>query len=99
MPALIALSLVVQLVCVVHCVRTGRNQLWIMVIIFFSLLGCFAYGAFEVMPEMLGRRGVRLAKAEAARRIDPERALRQGRQPHRARRPAGGAGALARGHS
>jgi hypothetical protein len=77
MPALIALSLVVQLVCVVHCVRTGRNQLWIMVIIFFSLLGCFAYGAFEVMPEMLGRRGVRLAKAEAARRIDPERALRQ----------------------
>lgn len=66
--------------CAVHCVRHGRSQLWLLVIIFFSMLGCFAYFCFEILPGLVGRREVRLAKAAAVRKIDPERGLRAARE-------------------
>lgn len=80
MPLLIVGSIVIQILCAVHCVRHGRSQLWLLVIIFFSMLGCFAYFCFEILPELTGRRQVRLAKAAAVRKIDPERGLRSARE-------------------
>lgn len=75
----VALSLVIQLFCVIHVVRSGRNNLWIMVIVFFSLLGCFAYFLFEIMPTMGFNRDVRAAQAAASKKLDPERELRTAR--------------------
>ena len=80
MPLLIVGSIVIQILCAVHCVRHGRSQLWLMVIVFFSMLGCFAYFCFEILPELMGRREVRVAKAVAVRKIDPERGLRAARE-------------------
>ena len=80
MPLLIVGSIVIQILCAVHCVRHGRNQMWLMVIIFFSMLGCFAYFCFEILPELMGRREVRVAKAVAVRKMDPERGLRAARE-------------------
>ena len=76
----IALSIVVQIACAVHCVRTGRNQLWLMVIIFLSIPGCLAYALFEILPGFAGRREVRAVKAAAARALDPERELRRAQE-------------------
>jgi hypothetical protein len=76
----IGLSLVIQLLCAVHCVRSGRNQMWLMVIIFLSIPGCLAYAVFEILPGYTGRRDVRLAKAAAIRKLDPERELRNARE-------------------
>ncbi|HEY0324503.1 MAG TPA: tetratricopeptide repeat protein, partial [Allosphingosinicella sp.] len=47
---------------------------------FFSMLGCFAYFCFEILPELMGRREVRVAKAAAVRKMDPERGLRAARE-------------------
>ena len=77
---LVGLSLLLQIACAVHCVRNGRNGLWLMVILFFSLLGCLAYAWFEILPAYAGRREVRAVKSAAARRLDPERDVRRARE-------------------
>jgi hypothetical protein len=76
----IGLSLIVQLLCAVHCVRNHRNSMWLMVIIFLSLPGCLAYAVFEIFPHMGARREVRAVKAAAVKRLDPDRALRRARE-------------------
>ncbi|HJQ16086.1 MAG TPA: tetratricopeptide repeat protein [Allosphingosinicella sp.] len=75
----IGLSIVIQLLCAVHCARNSRNNIWLMVIIFLSLPGCLAYAAFEIFPAYAGSRHVRSAKAAAVRKLDPERELRAAR--------------------
>jgi hypothetical protein len=74
-----ALSILVQIACAVHCVRGGRNQLWLMVIIFLSIPGCLAYFIFEILPELMGRREVRAVHQAAAKALDPEREVRAAR--------------------
>jgi hypothetical protein len=76
----ILFSILVQIACAVHCIRGGRSSLWLMVIIFLSLPGCFAYAVFEILPQYAGRREVRAAKAAAVRKIDPERDIRAARE-------------------
>ncbi|HYJ52753.1 MAG TPA: tetratricopeptide repeat protein [Allosphingosinicella sp.] len=73
-------SVLIQILCAVHCVRGGRNQMWLMVIIFLSLPGCLAYFIFEIFPDLKGRREVRAVKAAAVKVLDPERELRQARE-------------------
>ena len=75
-----ALIVLVQIACVVHCVRSGRNGLWIMAIIAFPVLGSLAYAWFEILPQYQGRREVRAAKAAAVKKIDPERDVRAARE-------------------
>ena len=77
---LIALIVLLQIACAVHCVRNGRSGLWLAVIFVFPVLGSLAYGWFEVLPAYVGRREVRRVKAAAARVLDPERELRGARQ-------------------
>lgn len=77
---LIALSIVVQIACAVHCVRNSRNGLWLMVIIFLSIPGCIAYALFEILPDYAGRREVRAVRAAAVRALDPEREFRRARE-------------------
>ena len=76
---LIGISIIVQLLCAVHCVRNGRNSMWLMVILFLSIPGCLAYAFFEIVPQYAGRREVRTVKAAALRKLDPERQLRAAR--------------------
>ena len=68
--------ILVQILCAVHCVRNGRNQGWLMLIIFLPALGSLAYFLIEILPELGQRREVRLAKAAAVKAIDPEREVR-----------------------
>ncbi len=76
----IILSILVQIACAVHCVRGGRNSLWLMVIIFLSIPGCIAYFLFEILPELAGRREVRAVKQAAAKALDPEADVRRARE-------------------
>jgi len=79
MPIFLA-SILVQIACAVHCVRSGRNWLWLMVIIAFSLPGCLAYFIFEILPGLMGRREVRAVKRAAVKAMDPEREIRLARE-------------------
>ena len=60
-----------QVGCAVHVVRTGRDYIWLWVVLFFSLIGCVVYLITQVLPGV-GRSGaVRTAKKTAGRILDP----------------------------
>ncbi|WP_336964304.1 tetratricopeptide repeat protein [Sphingobium aquiterrae] len=69
-------SICIQIICAVHVVRTGRNQIWMLFIFLFSIMGCLAYLILEVLPGYWGNRHVRTVRSQAIGRIDPERRLR-----------------------
>lgn len=68
--------ILIQILCAVHCVRSGRNQGWLMVIIFLPLVGSLAYFVIEILPGMGQTRELRAAKAAAVKAVDPEREVR-----------------------
>jgi hypothetical protein len=75
----LAATVLFQIVCVVHVIRTGRNQMWIMAIGFLPVVGSIAYVVTEVLPTMGNNRHVRTARAQIVAKVDPERTLRVAR--------------------
>jgi hypothetical protein len=68
-----------QIICVVHAVRTGRNQMWIYILIFVPGLGVLAYAVVEILPGIFGSRTARGLQNQAITHLDPGRELRRRR--------------------
>jgi hypothetical protein len=77
MPAIGVLMLLAQIACAVHVVRSGRNYIWIYLVVFVPLVGMAAYFLAEILPELMGSRSARQAASGVGRAIDPGRGLRQ----------------------
>lgn len=77
MPFLVVIGL--QLICIVHLMRTGRNPLWLTALIFLPVVSALAYLVVEILPGMGTNRHVRTARARAIDTLDPERELRGAR--------------------
>ncbi len=73
------LILAIQVACVVDVIRNGRNQLWIMALVFLPGASTIAYVLIEVLPRVQGNRHVRTVRAQVEARLDPERDLRAAR--------------------
>ncbi|KGQ20700.1 hypothetical protein LF41_1239 [Lysobacter dokdonensis DS-58] len=74
---LIVLSVLLQIACCVHAVRSGRPHFWIYIIIIGSFLGVAVYVFAEVMPN-LHRDPVARRMAQGVRqKIDPEHGKRR----------------------
>ncbi|HXO02609.1 MAG TPA: tetratricopeptide repeat protein [Stellaceae bacterium] len=69
-----------QIICVVHVVRTGRSFLWIYVLLFLPGLGVAAYVIVEILPGLFGSRRARGLQSQAISHLDPGRELRHRRQ-------------------
>jgi hypothetical protein len=52
MSPIFLVALVVQVVLIIHCIRTGRNTVWIWVLALLSLPGAIAYIAVEIVPAL-----------------------------------------------
>jgi hypothetical protein len=76
MPLLLALSLVIQLLFVVHVYRSGAPRYWVFVILAFPVAGCLAYVVFEVLPHTREASIARSKVREIVKAFDPERDLR-----------------------
>lgn len=76
MPFLV-ISTLVQVLLIIHVVRSGRDRIWIWVLIMLPMAGGLAYLAMELIPEwtqtMGGRRTIRQVKDT----LDPGAAARQ----------------------
>lgn len=72
----LAISIAFQILCLVHCIRNGRNSAWILGILLLSLVGCAAYFIVEILPGLAGNRRVRKARDHIVDRVDPDRKLR-----------------------
>src|SRR5579859_288717 len=44
------ISIVLQAICVVHCIRRGTQQKWIWLIVFLPYIGCIIYLFMEILP-------------------------------------------------
>jgi hypothetical protein len=67
MSYLYIITLLVQLGCAAHVIRTDRPWIWILPIMFVPWFGCLAYLAFGVLPDAVrGRAGVHRIFDDAA---------------------------------
>ena len=80
MPLLVLLSLVLQIACAVHVVRTGRQYYWIWIILATSYLGVVIYVIAEVLPDLRNDPRSRKAARSVLHTFDPERQRRHIRQ-------------------
>jgi hypothetical protein len=69
-----------QIICVVHVVRSGRAFMWIYILIFLPGLGVAAYVIVEILPGLFGSRTARGLRSSAMSTLDPGRELRRRRQ-------------------
>ena len=71
------ISLAIQVILIVHCIRTGRNWLWMLAIGLLPIAGSVAYVLVEVLPDLFRRSGTRRAVRGVRRALDPEQDLRR----------------------
>ena len=72
----LSMLFLVQIALVVHVIRTGRNTMWIWALLLLPALGVIAYGVVELLPAVMGSRGVRQGLRGLQRVADPNRDLR-----------------------
>jgi len=77
MPWLLILSIAIQVLLIVHCVKTGRNQIWIWVLAFLSFPGAIAYVAVEIIPDLFRSRTAQRTARDVKKALDPTADLRR----------------------
>ena len=73
----LGLSLLLQILCAVHVMKTGRPYYWIFIVMFAPMVGMIAYFIVEILPELTGSRTARTAAAGVGRALNPGRAMRE----------------------
>ena len=71
------ISLIIQVLLIVHVIKTGRNQIWIWVLALLSLAGAIAYIAVEVLPDLFRSRTAQRTARGFKKAIDPTADLRK----------------------
>jgi hypothetical protein len=74
---IVVLSIVLQALLIVHCIKTGRNTIWIWVLALLSYAGVIAYLVVEVLPEVFGSRTARRTARNLGKVLDPTADLRR----------------------
>jgi hypothetical protein len=72
---IIGIALSVPLI--VHCIRTGRNTIWVFVLLSLPLIGSAVYFFVEVLPDLRNSRSSRRAVRGIRSTLDPEADLRR----------------------
>jgi hypothetical protein len=79
--SLYMLSGAISLGLIVHCIKTGRNTIWVYVLVVLMtvvpFVGPAVYVAAEILPGLLGSRGSRRAMRGLRTTLDPEGNLRR----------------------
>ncbi len=70
---IIGFSLIFSIIAIVHVIKTGRSQLWIMALLSLPGLGVLAYLIVEILPELMQGRASRKVTGKLSK------ALHQGR--------------------
>ena len=71
------LPYVLSLALIVHCIKTGRNWIWVWVMLFLPLAGPLAYVAVEIVPEMFRSHTARRTARGLKKAMDPYGDLRR----------------------
>ena len=74
------LSLIIQVALVVHIIKTGRGLMWVMIVLFFPLVGALAYFIVELLPELSRSRAARNVRRGITKTVDPNKDFRSAEQ-------------------
>jgi hypothetical protein len=74
---LLILPIIIQVLLIIHVIKTGRNQLWIWVLLFVPLAGGIAYLAVEILPELFRSRAAQRTARSFRKAMDPGADLRR----------------------
>ena len=77
MSLMLILSILIQVLLIVHVIKTGRNMIWIWVLVLLPLAGGIAYIAVEVVPELLRSRTAQRTARGMKKALDPQADLRR----------------------
>jgi hypothetical protein len=72
-----AIPILLEVLLVIHVIKTGRNTLWIWLIIFLPMAGGIAYAIVELIPELMRSRTLQATGRSMKRALDPEAQLRR----------------------
>jgi hypothetical protein len=71
------LSILIQVLLIVHVIKTGRNQIWIWVLALLSIPGAIAYIAVELLPDVFRSRTAQRTARGLKKAMDPTADLRR----------------------
>jgi len=71
------ISILIQVSLIVHCIKTGRNFLWIWVLLLLPGIGPLAYVAVEIIPDLFRSRTAQRTARGFKKAIDPHGDLRR----------------------
>jgi hypothetical protein len=72
-----ALPIILDVLLVIHVFKTGRNTVWIFLIIFLPYVGVIAYFIVELLPEIMRSRGLQRTRRSVTQTLDPGAQLRR----------------------
>ena len=72
----VIVTYLIQLLCIIHIVKTGRSWWWIYLIIFLPVVGGLAYLVVEILPSLRLRRKAFPVKTEVGGSIIPGRRIK-----------------------
>lgn len=67
------ISVILQVICVLHCMRKGNQNKWIWIIVFLPVVGCIAY----LFTEVITNRDVRNVQSGLGEIINPSGSIRK----------------------
>jgi hypothetical protein len=71
--------ILIQVTLIIHCLKTGQQQIWVWVLLFAPMIGGLAYFVMVLLPEIMGGQTARKIGEKIQEKRDPERALREAR--------------------
>jgi hypothetical protein len=71
------LSILIQVILIVHVIKTGRNQIWIWVLALLSIPGAIAYIVVELLPDVFRSRTAQRTARGFKKAMDPTADLRR----------------------
>lgn len=77
MPILGILTIVLQVIFIVHAIRRGHGIMWVLIILMFPLVGILVYLFVVFIPEMRNSHVTTRAASKIKRTLNPKGALRQ----------------------
>ena len=66
-------TVVLQAICVIHCIRRGNTNNWIWLIIFLPMIGCLVY----IFTEIINRRDIQRVQSGMGSVFNPSGAIRK----------------------
>jgi hypothetical protein len=74
------ISVAVAILLCWHAVKTGRNSMWLWIILMFQPIGGLVYIALNIVPDLFGGTAARRLSHAARETLDPHREYREAKQ-------------------